>query len=280
VVGTVQEILTELEGIPDVEKDMELNYLVEESVGGIEVACGAFFNGEDFLKPFMISFESEWGGYLYWTDESPIFDKGLGKLKDYLKSIGYKGVIDLNGIYNRNGNYYGLELVARFGVPWGRVFCKQIKNLDEVFEAVCLGQDVEVKLFSTDAYFLSAFSNLEFKDTDDYIFIGKVYEWERDDPNKFGISFDKVVMDSEGDVYVLPGYARLFQMIGYGDDYFTAVDNVLELHGLCKQDIEFLDKKQELVEDIRDRIIFLESWIMQDQKEDIDLEEEIIDHGE
>lgn len=269
-IGTPSELLDKLEDLDNIRKDLKIGYTLEEFIPGIEVGVTAFFNGDKFITPVIGNYESEWGGYLYWTDESVVFKMGLQNAEQGLKNIGYNGVIDLNGIFVRKNawakgipledRYAGLEFTSRFGYPYGRVYTKMIGNLTEMLDGCARGEVPDVETINSHAYFINAFANLELADTEDFVDINKIYTFERDNPEKWGISFDKVVMQSDGNVAVLPGYPRMFQMIGFGDSYFSAVENCLELYELCKKEVEFEDHRDLLVPDIRDRVIFLESW--------------------
>ena len=96
---------------------------------GVEVAVGAFFNGEDFLYPVNINFEhkrlfpgdigpytGEMGTLMFWAGPNEIFKSTLLKIKDKLKQSGYRGIIDINCIANAKG-IYPIEFTSRFGYP-------------------------------------------------------------------------------------------------------------------------------------------------------------------
>ena len=96
---------------------------------GVEIAVGAFFNGDDFAYPININFEhkrlfpgdigpytGEMGTLMFWSPPNDIFKTTLLKLKDKLKNSGYQGYIDINCIANPKG-VYPLEITSRFGYP-------------------------------------------------------------------------------------------------------------------------------------------------------------------
>lgn len=104
-------------------------FQLQKFISGVEVAVGAFFNGEDFLLPINVNFEhkkmfpgdigpstGEMGTSMFWTIRSPIFDATLLKMKERLASSGYVGYIDINCIVNSRG-IYPLEFTSRFGYP-------------------------------------------------------------------------------------------------------------------------------------------------------------------
>ncbi|MDA0678689.1 MAG: hypothetical protein O3B34_05575 [Bacteroidetes bacterium] len=93
-------------------------FQLQRKVKGVEVAVGAFFNGQRFLAPYNISFEhkklfpnelgvstGEMGTSMFWADDSILFDRTLKKLEKTLKENGFRGHIDINSIVNHNGIY-------------------------------------------------------------------------------------------------------------------------------------------------------------------------------
>lgn len=106
-------------------KKLQLQKMAE----GVEVAVGAFFNGEDFIYPVNVNFEhkklfpgdlgpytGEMGTLMYWSPENEIFRSTLMKIKPALAKSGYIGYIDINCIANAKG-IYPLEFTSRFGYP-------------------------------------------------------------------------------------------------------------------------------------------------------------------
>lgn len=104
-------------------------FQIQKYISGVEVAVGAFFNGEDFIYPINVNFEhkrmfpgdigpstGEMGTSMFFTNRSPIFDDTLLKMKEKLAISGYVGYIDINCIVNSRG-IYPLEFTSRFGYP-------------------------------------------------------------------------------------------------------------------------------------------------------------------
>ncbi len=104
-------------------------FQLQKMVVGVEVAVGAFFNGEDFIYPINVNFEhkrlfpgdigpytGEMGTLMFWSETTEIFKTTLLKLKEKLKNSGYIGYIDINSIANAKG-IHPLEITSRFGYP-------------------------------------------------------------------------------------------------------------------------------------------------------------------
>jgi phosphoribosylamine--glycine ligase len=104
-------------------------FQLQRRVTGVEIAVGAFFNGQDFIFPINVNFEhkklfpgnigpstGEMGTAMYWSGPNKVFNATLKKIEPKLRSEGFAGYIDINCIVNANG-IYPLEFTARFGYP-------------------------------------------------------------------------------------------------------------------------------------------------------------------
>ncbi len=104
-------------------------FQIQKYVSGVEVAVGAFFDGEEFVGPINVNFEhkklfpgdlgfstGEMGTHMFFTAHSPIFEGTLGRMKTKLAQSGYVGYVDVNCIVNGRG-MYPLEFTSRFGYP-------------------------------------------------------------------------------------------------------------------------------------------------------------------
>lgn len=111
------------------QEDIKHFQLQKRVNSGVEIAVGAFFNGDTFLEPININFEhkklfpgdvgvstGEMGTSMFWTSPNKLFYETLEKLKPTLRRERYVGYIDINCIVNGQG-IYPLEFTARFGYP-------------------------------------------------------------------------------------------------------------------------------------------------------------------
>jgi phosphoribosylamine--glycine ligase len=102
---------------------------LQKRVTGVEVAVGAFFNGEEFVHPININFEhkklfpgnlgpstGEMGTLMFWSGPNKIFNSTLKRFEKKLAKERYVGYIDINCIVNSSG-IYPLEWTSRFGYP-------------------------------------------------------------------------------------------------------------------------------------------------------------------
>ena len=138
---------------------------IDEFIPGIEVGCAAYFDGEKFAPGIEINFQNkriaagEDGngvGYLtgemgtsirYVTEKNAFFQKVLAPLAEHLKSIGYRGEIDVGTIIAENGDIYFVEFTPRTGYPDCVIRLPlQVTPLSKLFFEVASGNVTENKV--------------------------------------------------------------------------------------------------------------------------------------
>ncbi|MCG3205133.1 MAG: Phosphoribosylamine--glycine ligase [Elusimicrobia bacterium] len=105
------------------------SFQLQKFVAGVEVAIGAFFNGQEFILPACINFEhkrmfndeigpttGEMGTTIMWAGPNRLYNETLKKFEKRLAEIGFIGYFDINCIVNSRG-IYPLEITPRFGYP-------------------------------------------------------------------------------------------------------------------------------------------------------------------
>ena len=138
--------------------DVIPSFQLQKRVTGVEMAIGAYFNGNKFLEPVNVNFEhkklfpgnlgpstGEMGTAMFWTTSNRMFNKTLKKFEAKLREEQYVGYIDLNCIVNGNG-IYPLEFTARFGYP--TIFIQSegiVMPMGEFFSRLANGEDFRIK---------------------------------------------------------------------------------------------------------------------------------------
>ncbi|HKJ18785.1 MAG TPA: hypothetical protein VJ984_15630 [Xanthomonadales bacterium] len=135
------------------------SFQLQKRVVGVEVAVGAFFNGNEFVHPINVNFEhkklfpgdlgpstGEMGTAMFWSGPNRMFNQTLRRLEPKLAEEGYVGYIDLNCIVSAN-NIYPLEFTARFGYP--TIFIQQEGITTPISELLAGLASGELKKFKT-----------------------------------------------------------------------------------------------------------------------------------
>ncbi len=136
-------------------------FQLQKRVTGVEVAVGAFFNGEKFIEPININFEhkklfpgnlgpstGEMGTTMFWSGPNKLFNATLKKFEVRLAEENYVGYIDINCIVNGNG-IFPLEWTSRFGYPIVSMQEESmVTPIGEFFHGIATGQDIKLKVKS------------------------------------------------------------------------------------------------------------------------------------
>ncbi|HNR18832.1 MAG TPA: phosphoribosylglycinamide synthetase C domain-containing protein [Bacteroidia bacterium] len=124
-----KDVVQMLEAYKKTVADKVKIFQLQKRVTGVEVAVGAFFNGNKFMTPINVNFEhkklfpgnigpatGEMGTTMYWSEPNKLFAATLQKMETKLREEKYTGYMDVNCIVNSQG-IYPLEFTARFGYP-------------------------------------------------------------------------------------------------------------------------------------------------------------------
>ena len=134
------------------------SFQLQKFAAGVEVAVGAFFNGNDFIYPINVNFEhkklfpgdigpytGEMGTTMYWSQPNTIFKTTLEKMREDIKKSGYVGYIDINCIANARG-IYPLEFTCRFGYPHISIAIEGVTSeLGNFLYSIAKGENCELK---------------------------------------------------------------------------------------------------------------------------------------
>lgn len=145
--------LEAVRNVPAAACEDNLGYVLMEHVEGIEVGVGAYFDGQEFLRPVCIDWEhkrffagdlgeltAEMGTVVSYRGGEALFAQTLERLAVPLRQAGHVGYLNLNLILNDAG-LWPLEFTARFGYPgysicsalhrepWSQLFRRMLRQI-------------------------------------------------------------------------------------------------------------------------------------------------------
>jgi len=136
-------------------------FMLQKFASGVEIAVGAFFNGNDFIYPININFEhkklfpgdigphtGEMGTLMFWAEPNPLFRATLEKMREKLRECKYVGYVDINCIVNSKG-IYPLEFTSRFGYPTTSIQMEgMLSEWGEFLYTIAKGESFDLKTAS------------------------------------------------------------------------------------------------------------------------------------
>jgi phosphoribosylamine--glycine ligase len=137
-----QDVIDLLKNYEEFNKEETAHIILQKRIDGIEIGVGRYFNGTEWTGPIEMNIEhkalfpgdvgpmtGEMGTLMWYHDsrQNGLYRETLSKLGDYLKSINFRGNIDINCIVNEEGTF-PLEVTARFGYPAIDIQCALSKS--------------------------------------------------------------------------------------------------------------------------------------------------------
>jgi phosphoribosylamine--glycine ligase len=128
-------------------------FILMDHVAGVETGVGAYFNGNDFLRPACLDWEhkrffagdmgeltGEMGTVATFEASDTLFQATLAPLAPLLQQAGHVGYVNINTIINTDG-VWPLEFTCRFGYPGFAVLEPlQAPSWAELFSAMVSGE--------------------------------------------------------------------------------------------------------------------------------------------
>ena len=195
----------------------DLELIIQDACPGKELGFDAFFNGKDFIRPWLYTCEIKGAGTVgVWTESNDIEELIFNKIKDSLVSSGYRGNISFEFFYD-NGDIYCHDPTSRWPAPCGSLQAKLIKNYSEVVYKVALSEDVRVE---TDSKYVSQITLAT-----DNMTTWRPIRFPKELDRKVG--FRRVVKIS-GEYYFVPGDSVVACALGEGNTAKAALEDSIE----------------------------------------------------
>jgi hypothetical protein len=121
-------------------------FVIEDEIGGIcEPGFDLFFNGTEFLKPYLYGYEYHSLYMGVYTDELPTPLKLVAdKITPVLQKFNYRGAISCEMIITEEGAPFVIDWSCRFASPMSVFYTESIKNFSEIIWAVANGENIRL----------------------------------------------------------------------------------------------------------------------------------------
>lgn len=121
-------------------------FVIEDEIeGDVEVGFDLFFNGKEFLKPYLYGYEYHSVYEGVWTETLPAPLKLVAdKITPVLQKYNYRGAISCEMILGKDKKPYAIDWTTRFASPMSVFYTESIKNFSEVIWAVANGETIRI----------------------------------------------------------------------------------------------------------------------------------------
>lgn len=195
----------------------DLEILVQDACPGIELGFDAYFNGKDFLRPFLYTIEEKGAGTVgVWTESNGIDEFILNKIKPSLIETNYRGNISFEFFYD-GIKVYCHDPTSRMPFPCSSIQAHLEKNHPEVLYRVAAGENVRVEQGKKYVAQVGVY-------TEDDATWRPILFPEELRPN---IGFRRIVI-REDEFYFVPGDNVVATVVGEGDTAKEAMENAMK----------------------------------------------------
>jgi hypothetical protein len=164
-VKSIQSDLTELE-ITTGPLSEERPFMVEDRIEAkVETGIDAFFNGQEFLRPYLVGIEH---GIPYigrsYEKGPPYIEDFITKVTPLLQENNHRGAISVEQKVINKNRAYPIDWTLRFPAPLGIVYTAWIKNYTEVLWACT--NSLPIKVETASKYVMAANLKCPYADHD------------------------------------------------------------------------------------------------------------------
>ena len=193
-----------------------IEMLVQDQCPGVEVGFDAFFNGEEFIRPFLYTIEIKRSGTVgVWIEENGIEQFIFDPIKPYLKASGYRGNISFEFFWD-GVRIYAHDPTARLPYPCSTIYAHFVKNYSPACLKVAQGKPVSIKVDKKYAAQINIYNA-------DHTQWGPIHLPEK---IKDRVGFRRIIKQ-DGSLFYVPGEDLIATGLGSGDTPKEAVEESL-----------------------------------------------------
>ena len=125
----------------------QYQFMVEDIIEGVEPGFDVFFNGKDYIKPYLWGFQVNESIYFgkYVNELPQPLQLVADKLKPMLQKYDYRGALSTEIRITKEGKPYLIDLTTRYPYPLSLIYTESIANYSEVIYKVAKGELVTIK---------------------------------------------------------------------------------------------------------------------------------------
>lgn len=117
--------------------------IIEDEIRGAYIGQDMFFNGREFLRPFIFGFEDFGADAIEKAaDHSPL-DEVFRKFTPFFREIGYRGAFSLEALLAEGGEVYVVDPTSRFPFTLSMIYMNHLRNLGDVIVGTVEGKNVD-----------------------------------------------------------------------------------------------------------------------------------------
>jgi phosphoribosylamine-glycine ligase len=197
----------------------DMEFLVQDKCPGLELGLDVYFNGKDYLRPYLFTLEEKGSGTVgVWVERTAFDSLILDKVLPSLRETDYRGNISFEFFYDEKGRVYVHDPCARNGYPCSAIQAHLISNYAEVICAIASGKDARVEVDKKYAAQLGIYTD----DKDSW----RVIRFE--DNLRPMVGFRRACVKG-GDYWYVPGDFVAATAMGDGDTVEAAIDGATEV---------------------------------------------------
>jgi hypothetical protein len=122
-------------------------FVVEDPIKyEVETGWDLFFNGKEFLKPYLWGYcQTRFYAGKFTETLPPLLDDVRVKITPVLQMLNYRGNISMEMLVDKTGKGYVTDWTPRIPLPLSYTWTKSIKNYSEVIFACAKGESVRIE---------------------------------------------------------------------------------------------------------------------------------------